>query len=309
MSTEPRKSCPCCASKEIFEIGKLPVSQWFAGSRLQQPLPGGWLYRCRNCRLKFRNPAQAAGDYAKLYDNAMTTTWDASKFRADWDLITSYITKELPQGGRVLDFGCYTGGLLAQLGAQYQRNGIEVNRAAAEIASQDIGNKVWSSVDEIPDGLRFDIVIASDVIEHVTNPMLLVEQLTSKLSDTGVLILTTGDADNFLWNRFGANWWYCFYPEHIAFISRDWLQYISQTVGVDVVRCEAFRYFEFGLSRRIVDSLHTCFYGVFPTAFLSIVKLFRKMLGRGDSTSIPGGGISRDHLFIVLSKGGVSVAK
>ena len=302
MSTKPRESCPCCASKEVFEIGKLPASQWFAGTRLQEPLPGGWLYRCRNCRLKFRNPVRTAGVYAKLYDNTTTTTWAANAFRADWDLIVHYIAKELPHGEKVLDFGCYTGGLLAQLGAQYQRYGIEVNCAAADLASQDIGNKVWSSIDEIPDELRFDVVIASDVIEHVTNPMLVVEQLSSKLSDAGILILTTGDADNFLWNRFGANWWYCSYPEHIAFVSKDWLEYISKAVGVVVVRCEAFRYFKFGLTRRIVDSMYACFYGVFPTAFLSLLKTLRRMLGRSDSTSIPGAGISRDHLFIVLSK-------
>lgn len=301
MNTELRDSCPCCASREVLEIGKLPASQWFAGTRLQEPIPGGWLYRCRNCRLKFRNPAQTAGVYAKLYDNATTTTWTANASRADWNLIAGYIAKELPHGGKVLDFGCYTGGLLAQLGTQYRRYGIEVNCAAADIASQEIGNKVWSSIDEIPDELRFDVVIASDVIEHVTSPMSIVEQLSSKLSDAGVLILTTGDADNFLWNRFGANWWYCFYPEHIVFISKDWLEYISKAVGVVVVRCESFRYFKFGLPRRIVDSILTCFYGVFPTAFLSLVKSLRRMLGRGDSTSIPGAGMSRDHLFIVLS--------
>ncbi len=202
----------------------------------------------------------------------------------------------------MLDFGCYTGGLLSQLGAQYQRNGVEVNRAAANVASQNIGSNVWSSIDEIPDELRFDVVIATDVIEHVTNPMLLVEQFTSKLSKDGVLILTTGDADNSLWNRFGANWWYCYYPEHIVFISRDWLQYISKAAGVVVVRCEVFRYFKFRLLGHIVNWMLTYFYGVFPTAFLGLVRLLRKMLGRQSSTSIPGAGISRDHLFAVLRR-------
>jgi 2-polyprenyl-3-methyl-5-hydroxy-6-metoxy-1,4-benzoquinol methylase len=302
VTTELRESCPCCAGKDLSEIGRLPDSQWFAGTRLEQPLPGGWLYRCHNCSLKFRNPAQTAEKYAKLYDNVATTTWSANTFRPDWDLVARHIARQLPHGGSVLDFGCYTGGLLSRLGAQYQRNGVEVNRAAANVASQNIGSNVWSSIDEIPDELRFDVVIAADVIEHVTNPLLLVEQFTSKLSEDGVLILTTGDADNFLWNRFGANWWYCYYPEHIVFISKDWLQYISKAAGVVVVRCEFFRYFKFSLLGRIVNWMLTYFYGVFPTAFLGLVRLFRKMLGRQKSTSIPGAGISRDHLFVVLSR-------
>lgn len=302
MSTEPRDSCPCCASKDLFEIGKLPDSQWFAGARLEKPLPGGWLFRCRKCRLKFRNPAQTADVYARLYDNAATTTWSGETSRVDWGLISAYIDKRLPQGGNVLDFGCYTGGLLARLGTRYQRFGIELNRDAADITSQDIGRNVWSSIDEVGNELRFDAIIATDVIEHVTDPLLLIRQLTAMLSNNGVLILSTGDAENSLWNRFGSNWWYCSYPEHIVFISKGWLQYISKDVGVVVDRCESFRYVKASLPRRIVDSMYMCFYGVFPTVFLNLVTLLRKILGRQNSTTIPGAGVSRDHLFIVLHR-------
>ena len=302
MSIEPRECCPCCESKELFEIGKLPDSQWFAGTRLEQPLPGGWLYRCRNCHLKFRNPVQTADVYAQLSDNAATTTWSGETVRADWDLISAYIAKTLPHGGNVLDFGCYTGGLLAQLGTRYQRFGIEVNRDAADITSKNIGHNVWSSVAELGDEFRFDVIILADVIEHMTDPLLLVRQLTAKLSDNGVLLVTTGDADNSLWNGFGANWWYCFYPEHIVFASVAWLRYVSEVAGVTVVDCETFRYFNLSLPRRILDVMQTYFYGTFPTAFLSLVRLLRKMLGRPDTTSIPGAGLTRDHLFVVLSR-------
>jgi SAM-dependent methyltransferase len=302
VKTEQSEGCPCCGSKDVIEIGRLPDSQWFAGTRLEHPLPGGWLQRCRDCHLKFRNPSQTADEYASLYDNGATTTWVASTARADWELISRYVAKTLPNGGTVLDFGCYTAGLLAQLGSQYARYGVKVNRAAADVATGEIGNKVWSSISDMPDQLRFDVVIASDVIEHIANPKLLVEQLMSKLTDSGILILTTGDADNYLWNRFGANWWYCYYPDHIAFISRDWLEYVSGAVGISIVRCDAFRYFEHSLPRRILDSMLIYFYGLFPTAFLGLVRSLRKMLGRSGSTSIPGAGVSRDHMFVVLGR-------
>jgi len=302
VSDGPSESCPCCASKDLLEIGKLPDSQWFAGTHLERPLPGGWLYRCQNCSLKFRNPAQTADVYAQLYDNAVTTTWSEETIRADWDLVSADIDKRFPHGGRVLDFGCYTGGLLAQLGTRYERFGIELNRDAADIASQRIGQSVWSCIDEVGDEIQFDAIIAADVIEHVTNPLLLIRQLATKLSNNGVLIITTGDANNSLWNRFGANWWYCFYPEHIVFASADWLGYVSEAAGVTVVDCETFRYLNLSLPRRILDIVQTYFYGSFPKVFLSLVRLFRMMLGRPDTTSLPGAGLTRDHLFVVLSR-------
>ncbi len=302
MSVRPRSTCPCCAGSDIFEIGKLRDSHWFAGAKLEKPLRGGSLYRCRICKLKFRNPAEPQAVYSGLYDNAATATWEAEASRADWDLIASYVSKTESHGAKVLDFGCYTGGLLARLGSQYHRYGIEINSAAAAKASEKIDGSVWSSIDDVPSGLEFDAVIAADVIEHVSNPLLLIEQLVSKLSADGILLLTTGDADNYLWNRFGANWWYCFYPEHISFLSTGWLDYMSDVTALSVVNCETFRYSNPGTTRRLLDLFFVYWYGWFPSTYLVVGKLLSKLRGRNGITSIPGGGISRDHLFIVLKR-------
>lgn len=302
MSAESPHSCPCCESQELVDLGKLPDSRWFAGTCLDEPLPGGRLFRCSNCRLKFRSPVLSGSAYSELYDNATTESWSGDIVRRDWDLIAGYVSTTLPEGARILDFGCYTGELLARLDDRYERYGVEVNRVAAEVASQNTGHPVWSSIDETPGDLRFDAIIAADVIEHVSNPMSLVKQLSSRLSENGSLILTTGDADNYLWNRFGANWWYCFYPEHIAFISKDWLNYMSRATGLSIERFDTFRYSDLSRVRRISDSTLAYFYGMFPAAFLGLGRLFISLSKHGEITKIPGVGLSRDHLFTVLNR-------
>lgn len=300
MTSTPFRQCPCCTSEDLIELGKLPDSNWFAGTRLSQALDGGSLYRCGHCGLKFRNPALAPQKYAQLYDNAVTSTWTGESVRADWDLISTYVAEHIPDGANVLDFGCYTGGLLSKLGSRVQRYGIEVNRDAADIASDAIANPVWSSINEVDGGLRFDAIIAADVIEHVTEPLMLIKDLRSRLSEKGVLIITTGDGDNRFWNRFGANWWYCFYPEHIVFASRRWLDYVASVTQVSIQQCGTFRYLSLRLPRRIMDTMLIYFYGTFPSAFLRLVKLLRSMMGRSETTSIPGAGLTEDHLFVVL---------
>jgi 2-polyprenyl-3-methyl-5-hydroxy-6-metoxy-1,4-benzoquinol methylase len=302
MTAERPGTCPCCESSQLIEIGALPDSMWFAGTRLDKPLPGGRLYSCSNCSLKFRSPALSDAEYCDLYDNATTATWSDVAARMDWDLVARYVSNMLPERGRILDFGCYTGGLLARLDDRYQRYGIEVNRVAADLTSQNIGQPVWSSIEEIPDDLRFDVVIAADVIEHFSNPISLVQQLASKLDENGVLILTTGDADNHLWNRFGANWWYCFYPEHIAFISKDWLNYVCRDTGLSIAHCETFRYARLSSVRRLSDWAQVYFYGMFPSVYLGLAGLLLKASTRSDVGSVPGAGLTRDHLFIVLNK-------
>jgi 2-polyprenyl-3-methyl-5-hydroxy-6-metoxy-1,4-benzoquinol methylase len=245
---------------------------------------------------------QDAAVYQQLYDNAATSSWPADIARPDWDLITQHIFEQRPQGGHVLDFGCYTGGLLSRLGSAYRPYGVEINRTAAAVASKNTGSCVWSSVDDIPEDLRFDVVIASDVIEHMTNPMDLIDTLTSLLTDHGILIITTGDADNYLWNRFGANWWYCFYTEHVAFLSKAWLNYLSEAAGLSVVRCDTFRYWNPGHARRFCDVIFSYCYGWFPAAYLLVGGFLKRMLGHAGMSSVPGNGVSRDHLFIVLTK-------
>ena len=301
MTTTPT-DCPGCGRRDPQRLGSLPDSDSFAGKPLAQPLPGGSLYRCRHCQLKFRHPVLGAATYDRLYDNASTESWPAEGSRPDWDLIAGCVREFVPRAGKVLDFGCYSGGLLGRLDPALQRYGVEVNRAAAALAVQRGSERVWPAIDDVPKDLKFDAVIAADVIEHMRDPKALIDRLQALLAADGVLILTTGDADNILWNRFGANWWYCANPEHLSFISRNWLDVICQASGLCVTRCEAFRYRRLGMPRRLADFALTCFYGLRPAAYIRVLFFFKKLLGRPLRPIVPGNGVSADHLLVVLSR-------
>lgn len=301
LSPDENPACPCCGGYKLRVLGKLPDSLWFAGRPLTQALPGGRLYRCHICGLKFRHPVQSVATYQKLYNNDAIEIWPADRHRADWKLITSQIRKLRPEGARVLDFGCYSGGLLAELESKYQRYGIEINDAAAYVASEKNQTRIWRSIEDIPAGQHFDVIVASDVVEHVRNPEMLLNQLSNLLTENGILIITTGDADNRIWSCLGANWWYCFYPEHIAFISRTWLKYYSKKNRLSVKHSETFRYLRLCSPRYVLDILFVYFYGFFPTAYLRLVNSLKKILGRPSATSVAGAGVSADHLLVVLT--------
>ncbi|KPJ94585.1 MAG: hypothetical protein AMJ53_04930 [Gammaproteobacteria bacterium SG8_11] len=297
--------CPGCGETGSL-IGKLQGSYLFAGVAYDNPLPSGYLYRCPKCFLKFRYPIQDADAYRRLYDVPLTSAWGAEASRKDWEKIVEYIHKTLPQGGKILDFGCYSGGLLKILGERYEKYGVEVNRSAADVAVNRGRTMIWQSLDEIPDELYFDAIVASDVVEHVPNPELLMSQLMQLLGKDGVLIATTGDADNPIWKIFGANWWYCFIAEHITFISKRWLDYYSREHQVKIVRFEKFRYVQLGMMRYLLDGALVLFYGIAPRLFLKMGKVAKKFLARGGKVSPTGPGISADHIFVVLTHRGRS---
>lgn len=302
MSSGPEPQCPCCGAANPRNLGRLPDSAWFAGELLGTPLPGGHLFRCLACHLKFRLPVLSEDAYQHHYDNARTTTWAREMPRPDWNLVAAHVHGYLPTGGRVLDFGCYSGGLLAQLDARLERHGVEVNGTAAALAAARTGTQVWPSLDAIPPSMKFDAILAVDVVEHFVDPARLLDRLADRLGDRGIIVITTGDADNRWWNRFGANWWYCAFPEHVAFASSGWITQAATTRRFTMLRCDYFRYGELSGVQRALGFVAMLAYGLLPRVVLRIRSALRSILGKPGSAGAPGAGVVSDHLLIVLKR-------
>ena len=102
-------------------------------------------------------------------------------------------------GLRILDIGC-GGGLLAEpmarLGATM--TGIDVTETAimaatahARQAGLDIDYRCCTAEEMASNGVSFDVIYASEVIEHVANRSLFVKAIASMLNPKGVVIITT----------------------------------------------------------------------------------------------------------------------
>ena len=88
--------------------------------------------------------------------------------------IAAHAQRLLPQGGRVLDLGCASGGLLALLRprADYLA-GLEISASAAHAAAQVADHVVQGALED-PDlpfePGSFDLVVLADVLEHLADP-------------------------------------------------------------------------------------------------------------------------------------------
>lgn len=291
--------CPTCMANEPCHVGQLRDNLSFAGKLLEKPIPGGNLYHCKNCSIGFRSPILDESEYIKLYDNKSYEQWTSGPERTDQQLILDRLTHGLAATARILDVGCNTGELLVSAPTSLLKFGVEINSTAGSIAASK-GITVYQSLYEIPESEKFDAIILCDVIEHVANPASLILDLCSRLSRDGEILISTGDFENPTWTRFGANWWYCSYAEHIRFISESWAKRFCASNQIRFEIISRFRYTRLGFFHYVRDFLLMTMFGLFPKIYLGIGKLLKSMLGRDGDFPVKGIGIVKDHILLSL---------
>ena len=135
----------------------------------------------------------------QLHERLEDTYW---WFVAKNNILLHLIERIAKPGARVADIGCGTGGLLAQLAAKYDAIGVEMDATARDACSRR-GLKVLAG--HLPDAIplpdaSFDLVVSSEVVEHVEDDRGAVARLASLLAPGGTLIITV-PAHQWMWSE------------------------------------------------------------------------------------------------------------
>jgi len=95
-------------------------------------------------------------------------------------------------GGRALDVGCGTGGVLASLGSRWRMFGTDVSRVAlAHSHRRGLDALVTAAAERLPFRRGcFALVSALDVIEHADDDRVLLAEMRAVLADDGTLLVS-----------------------------------------------------------------------------------------------------------------------
>lgn len=215
--------------------------------------------RCERCGFMSTEPRLAESDlpelYSRYYPRRRATPEGVRQSASSSGIETRrgrwrarYVTGqwaahyEIEPGMRVLDYGCGDCASLLELKALgADPVGIEVDPTVRELAAA-LGVRVHvGSIERLtePDA-SFDAVTLSQVIEHVTDPELLLRQLHAKLKPGGMLSLTTPNSRSFTRRVLGNRWLHWHMPFHQNHFNAGALHRLLERVGFDIEKTSTF---------------------------------------------------------------------
>lgn len=152
---------------------------------------------------------------APIYD-LLSPIWRQG-YRAAYRSLERHLLSSFPAGGRVLDLGCGTGanlGLLESLALDYGSYvGVDQSSAMLQRARRrfdSLPNAQFRQLDLLADPPPqgpFELVISTWVLEHLSDPVQVVQAASESLSDAGrMLLLFETTAHGWRQQVFGPVW-------------------------------------------------------------------------------------------------------
>jgi 2-polyprenyl-3-methyl-5-hydroxy-6-metoxy-1,4-benzoquinol methylase len=151
--------------------------------------------------------------------------------RSDWDYSVMFFP--YLQDGKLLEVGCGSGSLLAEMAELgWQVEGLDVDPSAVTTAKMKGLHVKLGTLEEsnYPDSY-FDAICMSHVIEHVHDPVRLLRECHRVLKPGGRLSMVTPNAQSFLHRLFGHSWFALEPPRHLHIFTRSTLKTLLQRSG------------------------------------------------------------------------------
>lgn len=167
-------ACPLCSHPRLRHYCRVPS--------LFQPEEFIRYERCAGCGTVLRNPRLPPGYRLERYEEVVLPPEKkelAAAHQTHYAFMMRRIARRLPPAAagagplRLLDFGCGAGGfLVAARAAGFDVMGLELNRDLARHVERRYGIPVYQGLASDPEfsGARFDVILSSQVFEHLLDP-------------------------------------------------------------------------------------------------------------------------------------------
>jgi len=135
-------------------------------------------------------------------------------------------------GGSLLEIGAGYGYLLQQARPYFnQLSGTDFDAVAVENIRQQGFQAFLGGIEALPTQARYEVIVATGVIEHIYQPVDFVNKVRKHLTASGWLILATPQINGFWFWLQGKRWSSFKIPEHVTYYDRHTLNRLYQQCG------------------------------------------------------------------------------
>ncbi len=248
VSDSPRTPCRLCGSLDRVLVLSAPDFEY--GS-----LPGEFqVVECSRCGHQFVDPLPSPEQVEHLYSESYYTVNERSPlyFRGivksfkQWQEVATTVRRTEPLRPRsILEVGCGNARRLARLAEAWRPSprvvGVELlvsdelrrfaDTNSVELIQADVERELSPLA-----GQTFDLIVMSQLIEHLRDPASALVRLAELLSDGGRLIIETPNRGGLDYRLFKKRYWGGYHlPRHFHLFTRNSLQQLIESTGLTVL--------------------------------------------------------------------------
>lgn len=199
--------------------------------------------RCASCGTVFRNPRlTTVVRESKYEDKIMPESHKRLEplNQIHYAYMMRLINRLKPpgMGNRVLDFGCGNAGFMLEARkAGFEVEGLEINKDLVGFVEEKYGISVYQGLvtDEAFTSKRFDLILSSQVFEHLVDPRGTLQALIKNLNTPGMLLIEVPNLRHISERLHrGAK----MDDSHLFYFSASNLSRLMESVGLEVIRVE-----------------------------------------------------------------------
>ena len=172
-------------------------------------------------------------EYYSLPSSREELMVSAAPERYKLDLVSSLVPR-----GRLIEVGPAIGGFAVHAhGAGYDTSAIEMDPDCCRFLRDVVGIEVHETSDPAPallENAPFDVIAMWQVLEHLADPVPVLEAAASALVPGGVLVIAVPNPEALQFRTFGARWTHIDAPRHRALIPARTLSAIGARLGLEV---------------------------------------------------------------------------
>lgn len=179
-------------------------------------------HKCSTCRYIFLDESFYVDENREKrhYDKHHNNLESLGYVKMFEDLVDEFVLGLSPPIKQALDFGCGEGEVLPIV---LERNEISCDRY-----------DIFYFPKKIYENKKYDLIVSTEVFEHLQNPLEVFKKLLLHVEDNGYLLLMSGFHPNY--DSEFLKWWYIRDITHIGFFHLDTFKYLEKELNLKIVK-------------------------------------------------------------------------